>query len=64
MNVKQAIQQLQEMVDAGVITGEEQFGVFTNMGETYLPIDRFKIFYSPEPGRLPIVHPVFLIDFI
>lgn len=62
MNVKQAIQQLQEMVDAGVINGEEQFGVFTNGGETFLSADRFKIFYSPD--RLPIVHPVFLIDFI
>ena len=64
MNVKQAIQQLQEMIDAGVINGEEQFGVFTNGGETFLPIERFHIFYDREPGAAPIVHPVFLIDFI
>ena len=28
MNVKQAIQALQTMIDTGVITGEEKFGVF------------------------------------
>ena len=64
MNVKQAIQQLQEMVDAGVITGEEQFGVFTNGGENFLPIERFHIFYDRAPGAAPVVHPVFLINFI
>lgn len=52
------------MIDAGVITGEEQFGAFTNMGETFLPIERFHIFYDREPGAAPIVHPIFLIDFI
>ena len=62
MNVKQAIQSLQEMIDTGVINGEESFGVFTNGGETFLSIDRFKISY--EPNRLPVVHPLFLIDFI
>ncbi len=64
MNVKQAIQQLQEMVDAGVINGEESFGVFTNRGETFLPIERFHIFYDREPGASPVVHPVFLFNFI
>ena len=64
MNVKQAINSLQEMVDSGVITGEEQFGAFTNMGETFLPIERFHIFYDREPGAAPVVHPIFLIDFI
>ena len=62
MNVKQAIQSLQEMIDAGVINGEESLGVFTNGGETFLSIDRFKISY--EPNRLPVVHPVFLFNFI
>lgn len=28
MNVKQAIQVLQTMIDTGVITGEEKFGVY------------------------------------
>ena len=28
MNVKQAIQALQTMIDTGVITGEEKFGVY------------------------------------
>lgn len=28
MNVKQAIQALQTMIDTGVITGEEEFGVY------------------------------------
>lgn len=50
------------MIDAGVINGEESFGVFTNGGETFLSIDRFKISY--EPDRLPVVHPVFLFNFI
>ncbi len=64
MNVKQAIQSLQEMIDTGVINGEESFGVFTNGGETFLSIDRFKIKISYEPNRLPVVHPVFLFNFI
>ena len=50
------------MIDTGVINGEESFGVFTNGGETFLSIDRFKISY--EPNRLPVVHPVFLINFV
>ena len=33
MNVKQAIQSLQEMIDSGVINGDESFGVFTNGGK-------------------------------
>ena len=35
MNVKQAIQSLQTMIDTGEITGEEEFGVYE---------------YSPEEG--------------
>ena len=35
MNVKEAIQALQTMIDTGVITGEEEFGVYE---------------YSPEEG--------------
>jgi hypothetical protein len=35
MNVKQAIQALQTMIDTGEITGEEEFGVYE---------------YSPEEG--------------
>ena len=31
MNVNQAIAALQEMVNTGVITGEEEFGAFTDM---------------------------------
>ena len=36
MNVKQAIQALQTMIDTGAISGEEEFGVYE---------------YSPEEGN-------------
>ena len=45
MNVKQVIEKLQEMVDTGVITGKEEFGVYSK----YVPKERrYKYFHSPE----------------
>lgn len=41
MNVKQAIQALQTMIDTGEITGEEEFGVYE-----YSP-EKGSYFYSP-----------------
>ena len=66
MNVNQAIKALQEMVNTGVITGEEEFGAFTNMGETFLPIAEFKPFTTncneSPTGEMRVVYPRFLIE--
>ena len=62
MNVNQAIEALQEMINAGVITGEEEFGAFTNRGETFLPTTEFKTFENP--GEQSVVYMRFLIDII
>lgn len=42
MNVKQVIQVLQTMIDTGVITGEEEFGVYEYSSE------EGNYFHSPE----------------
>lgn len=45
MNVKQVIEKLQAMIDTGVITGKEEFGVYVK----YLPKEkRYKYFHSPK----------------
>ena len=45
MNVKQVIEKLQAMIDTGVITGKEEFGVYVK----YLPKERrYEYFHSPE----------------
>lgn len=45
MNVKQVIEKLQAMIDTGVITGKEEFGVYSK----YVPKERrYKYFHSPE----------------
>lgn len=66
MNVNKAIETLQEMVNTGVITGEEELGAFTNMGETFLPTGEFKTFTidsldSPS-GEMPVVYMRFLTE--
>ena len=66
MNVNQAIETLQEMVNTGVITGEEELGAFTNMGETFLPTGEFKTFTidsldSPS-GEMLVVSMRFLTE--
>ena len=62
MNVNQAIEALQEMINARVITGEEEFGAFINCGETFLPTTEFKTFENPD--EQPVVYMRFLIDTI
>ena len=62
MTVNQAVQALQKMVNTGVITGEEEFGAFTNRGETFLPTTEFKTFESS--GEQSVVYMRFLIDTI
>ena len=62
MNVNQAIEALQKMVNTGVITGEEEIGAFTNMGETFLPTAEFKTFENPSEQS--VVYMKFLIDTI
>lgn len=62
MTVNQAIQALQEMVNTGVITGEKEFGAFTNRGETFLSTTEFKTFENP--GEQVVVYMRFLIDTI
>lgn len=45
MNVKQVIEKLQAMIDTGVITGKEEFGVYSK----YVPKERrYKYFHSPK----------------
>ena len=62
MTVNQVVQALQKMVNTEVITGEEEFGAFTNRGETFLPTTEFKTFESP--GEQSVVYMRFLIDTI
>ena len=62
MKVNQVIEALQKMVNTGVITGEEEFGAFTNCGETFLPTTEFKTFENP--GEQSVVYMRFLIDTI
>ena len=62
MNIKQAIQTLQEMVNNGVLTGEEELGAFTNGGETFLPTAEFKTFKNP--GEAAVVYMRFFTDVI
>lgn len=66
MNVNQAIEALQEMVNTGVITGEEELGAFTNMGETFLPTGEFKPFtidsLDNPSGEMPVVYMRFLTE--
>lgn len=68
MNVNQAIEALQKMVNTGVITGEEEIGAFTNMGETFLPIAEFKPFITNcnegPTGEMPVVYPRFFTEII
>ena len=68
MNVNQAVQALQEMVNIGVITGEEEIGAFTDMGETFLPIAEFKPFTTNSidspTGEMRVVYMRFLTDTI
>ena len=68
MNVKQAIEALQKMVNTGVITGEEEIGAFTNMGETFLPIAEFKSFITNSidspTGEMPVVYTRFITEII
>ena len=54
MNVKQAIQALQTMIDTGVITGEEEFGVYEYppYEDSYLfSPNKFETFIEEDTGE-------------
>lgn len=51
MNVKQAIQALQTMIDTGAITGEEEFGVYEyscEEGNYFHSPDEFETFTEED----------------